>query len=76
MSNSFIGGSLPFPFNFDLVLHVFPMRMSVPIFFWQRNSTRRAGCDVKRHLMLPTGQAAPTCLTACIYPVSKPGFVQ
>lgn len=31
---------------------------------------------MKRHLMLPTGQAAPTCLTACIYPASKPGFVR
>lgn len=45
-------------------------------FVLAKNKTGRAGCDVKTHLTLPTGQAAPTSLTACIYPASKPGFVR
>lgn len=40
-----------------------------------QDNTGRAGCDVKKYRILRTGQAAPTCLTACIYPASKPGFV-
>lgn len=43
MSDSFTGGSLPFPFSFDLILHVFPMGTSVPTLFWQRTIQEEQG---------------------------------